>query len=180
MASPHGPIAGEDHVPAAHGQFQGWRDDLRRAVPCAAFPIVRDLLVDRSAFDRMVQVGGYVSAARGGAPDGNALLDAEGSSRTGDGRGGVHRLRRVRGGVPEHAARLFAGAKLWQLALLPQGQAERACGRDMVGQMDAEGFGNCSNEDECEAVCPKLIPISNISTDGEGVHTRPVEGARLA
>ena len=129
-----------------------------------AFPIVRDLIVDRSAFDRVVQSGGFITARTGSAQDANALpipktkADAAMEAAACIGCGACVAA------CPNSSAMLFVGAKVTHLALLPQGQAERtrrALG--MVRKMDAEGFGNCSNHLECEAVCPAEIPASVIT-----------------
>jgi succinate dehydrogenase / fumarate reductase iron-sulfur subunit len=126
--------------------------------------VLKDLIVDRTAFDRIIAAGGFVSVATGSAPDGNALPIRKERRRPRDGRRGLHRLRRLRGGLPERLASLFVSAKLSHLGLLPQGQPERhERVPKMVAQMDAEGFGHCTNHGECEAVCPKDISVSNIA-----------------
>lgn len=129
-----------------------------------AFPVVKDLVVDRSAFDRLIAAGGYVAVNCGGAPDGNAILipkelsEAAMESATCIGCGACVAA------CKNASAHLFVSAKISHLALLFQGQAERYRRVvSMVQQADAEGFGSCSNEAECEAVCPKEIPISNIA-----------------
>lgn len=129
-----------------------------------AFPVVKDLVVDRSSFDRIMSAGGYVSIRTGAAPDGNAIpipkdiadLAMDAASCIGCGA--------CVAACPNASAALFVGAKVTQLAYLPQGQGEapRRVSR-MVAQMDAEGFGACSNHGECEAVCPKEISISHIA-----------------
>jgi len=130
-----------------------------------AFPIVKDLVVDRSSFDRIIGVGGYVSVNTGNAPDGNAipiskqLADEAMDAAVCIGCGACVAA------CPNASAALFVGAKVSQYAHLPQGEAERARRvQRMVDQMDAEGFGNCSNHGECEAVCPVGISIKNIAT----------------
>jgi succinate dehydrogenase / fumarate reductase, iron-sulfur subunit len=129
-----------------------------------AFPVVKDLVVDRSAFDRVIAAGGYVSVNCGGAPDGNAipiskdLSEAAMDSAACIGCGACVAARK------NASAHLFMSAKISHLALLPQGRLERRSRVvAMIEQADAEGFGSCSNEGECEAVCPKDIPISNIA-----------------
>jgi succinate dehydrogenase / fumarate reductase, iron-sulfur subunit len=128
------------------------------------FPVVKDLVVDRSAFDRIIAAGGYVSVNCGGAPDGNTIpISKELSEQAMDSAACIACGACV-AACKNASAHLFVSAKIAQLALLPQGQPERHTRvLAMVRQADAEGFGSCSNEGECEAVCPKEIPISNIA-----------------
>ncbi len=129
-----------------------------------AFPIRKDLLVDRSALDRIIQSGGYVSVNTGGTPDGNAIpIPAQTAELAMDAAACIGCGACV-ASCPNGAAMLFTSAKVSQLCLLPQGQAERKQrALAMVETMDKEGFGNCTNERECEAVCPKGISIRNIA-----------------
>jgi succinate dehydrogenase / fumarate reductase iron-sulfur subunit len=129
-----------------------------------AFPVVRDLVVDRSAFDRLIASGGFISVSTGSAPDGNAVLvPKENAERSMDaaaciGCGACVAM------CPNASASLFMGAKLAHLGLLPQGQPER--GRRvaaMVAQANRELFGSCTNIGECEAVCPKEIKLEVIA-----------------
>ena len=129
-----------------------------------AFPVVKDLCVDRGAFDRIMAAGGYVSVDTGSAVDGNAIpipktiADAAFDAAICIGCGACAAA------CKNASAYLFVGAKVTQLALLPQGQAERERRVErMVEQMEKEGFGACSNEGECEAVCPKEISTTHIS-----------------
>lgn len=129
-----------------------------------AFPIKKDLLVDRSALDRIIQAGGYVSVNTGGSIDGNAIpIGTETAELAMDAAACIGCGACV-ASCPNGAAMLFTGAKISQLSLLPQGAPERKeRARSMVAQMDSEGFGYCSNERECEMVCPKGISIRNIA-----------------
>jgi succinate dehydrogenase / fumarate reductase iron-sulfur subunit len=131
----------------------------------AGFPIIKDLVVNRSAFDRIIQAGGYVAANAGSAPDGNAIpIGKEIAERAMDAAACIGCGACV-AACPNASASLFTSAKITQLALLPQGHAERKKRvLSMVAQMDEENFGDCSNHAECEAVCPKAISIETIAT----------------
>jgi succinate dehydrogenase / fumarate reductase iron-sulfur subunit len=128
-----------------------------------AFPVIKDLVVDRSAFDRIIQAGGYTSVNVGGAPDGNALpVPKDAAERAFDAAQCIGCGACV-AACKNASAALFTSAKIAHLAELPQGQVERFTRVvRMVDRMDAEGFGSCSNEGECEAVCPKGISLRNI------------------
>jgi len=129
-----------------------------------AFPLVKDLVADKSRLDKIIAKGGYVSANVGSAVDANALpIPKEKADLSMDAAACIGCGACV-AACPNASASLFVSAKVSQYALLPQGKPEafrRAL--DMVAQMDSEGFGNCSNHGECEAVCPKEISISNIA-----------------
>ena len=129
-----------------------------------AFKVLKDLMIDRSALDGIIQAGGYVSVNTGGAPDGNAIpVPAEVAELAMDAAQCIGCGACV-AACPNASAMLFAGAKVSHLALLPQGRPEAARRAiAMVRAMDALGFGNCSNERECEAECPKEISIVNIA-----------------
>ncbi len=129
-----------------------------------AFPIIKDLAVDRSALDKIIQAGGYISANTGGAPDGNAIpIPQDAADKAMDAAACIGCGACV-ASCPNAAAMLFTSAKISQLALLPQGKPEAAKRAwDMVCTMDSLGFGNCTNEKECEAECPKDISIVNIA-----------------
>lgn len=129
-----------------------------------AFPIVKDLVVDRSAFDRIIQAGGYTSVNVGGAQDGNAILIARPTVEQAMDSAVCIGCGACVAACKNASAVLFTSAKISHLALLPQGQVERTTRVvAMVDRHDAEGFGSCSNEGECEAVCPKEISITNIA-----------------
>ena len=130
----------------------------------SAFPIVKDLMVDRGAFDRIIQAGGYISVRTGAPQDANETpigkltADKAFDAATCIGCGACVAA------CPNASASLFVSAKVSHLGLLPQGQPERATRvRKMVAQMDAEGFGSCTNHGECEAVCPKGISLEFIA-----------------
>ena len=129
-----------------------------------AFPILKDLVVDRSAFDRIIQAGGYTSVNVGGAPDGNAIPVPRASAEAAFDAAQCIACGACVAACKNASAALFTSAKISHLAELPQGQVERrARVVAMVERMDAEGFGSCSNEGECEAVCPKGISLRNIA-----------------
>jgi succinate dehydrogenase / fumarate reductase iron-sulfur subunit len=126
----------------------------------SGFPVIRDLMVDRSAFDRIIGAGGYVSVRTGSAPEANELpvpkVDADKAMDAAECIG----CGACVAACPNASASLFTAAKIAHLSLLPQGQAERRDrARKMVAQMDAEGFGGCTNHGECEAVCPKGVSL---------------------
>jgi succinate dehydrogenase / fumarate reductase iron-sulfur subunit len=129
-----------------------------------AFPPHKDLMVDRSALDRIIAAGGYVSVNVGGAPEANSLPVAREVAEAAMDSAACIGCGACVAACKNASAVLFVGAKIRHLALLPQGEPERARrAAAMVAQMDAEGFGNCSNEGECEAVCPKEIRMLNIA-----------------
>jgi len=130
----------------------------------SAFPIVKDLVVDRGAFDRIIQAGGYVSVSTGGVPDANAIpIPKESADRAMDAAACIGCGACV-AACPNASAMLFTGAKCAHLGVLPQGQVERSRRvLAMVAQMDEEGFGGCTNIGECAAVCPKEIKLDVIA-----------------
>jgi succinate dehydrogenase / fumarate reductase iron-sulfur subunit len=130
----------------------------------AAFPVLKDLMVDRSAFDRIIQAGGYISVNTGSAPDANEVLVPKASAELAFEAAACIGCGACVAQCPNGAAHLFTAAKVSHLGLLPQGQPERRIRVErMVAQMEAEAFGSCTNHQECEIVCPKEISIDYIA-----------------
>jgi succinate dehydrogenase iron-sulfur subunit len=161
---PHGPVhpttVCQLHMRSFHDADELWIEPWR----AKAFPVIKDLVVDRSAFDRIIQAGGYISVRTGSAPEANAIpvpktqADLAFDAATCIGCGACVAA------CPNGSAMLFTAAKVSHLALLPQGQPERQRRvLAMVEQMDAEAFGSCTNHGACEAACPKGISIDFIA-----------------
>jgi succinate dehydrogenase / fumarate reductase iron-sulfur subunit len=130
----------------------------------SAFPVLRDLVVDRGAFDRIIQAGGYISVRTGSAPDANEVPVPKDDADLAFDAAACIGCGACVAACPNASASLFTAAKVAHLGLLPQGQPERKTRvMKMVAQMEAEGFGHCTNHNECEAVCPKRIPVSFIA-----------------
>src|SRR5690606_28571332 len=160
----HGPQAATTTCQLHMRQFSNGDEIWIEPWRARAFPVVKDLVVDRGAFDRIIAAGGYVSVRTGSATDANAIpvakIDADlamdAAACIGCGACGA--------ACPNASASLFTAAKIGHLGLLPQGQPERRDrARKMVAQMDAEGFGHCTNHGECEAVCHKGISLEFIA-----------------
>ncbi len=129
-----------------------------------SFPVVKDLVVNRSAFDRIIASGGFVSVATGGAPDGNAIPISKDDQETAMDAAACIGCGACVAACKNASAMLFVAAKVSHLAMLPQGKVERERRvLNMVRQMDAEGFGNCTVTGSCEAVCPKEISLDFIA-----------------
>jgi succinate dehydrogenase / fumarate reductase iron-sulfur subunit len=161
---PHGPERGVASCQTYMRNFQDGQEIYVEPWRARAFPLVRDLVVDRSALDRIIAAGGFVSINTGGAPDGNALpvpkTDAERAMDAAECIG----CGACVAACKNASAMLFTAAKVSHLALLPQGRPERRRRvSNMVEQMDREGFGNCTNYYECEAACPKKISVQFIA-----------------
>ena len=155
---PHGPDAGTTTCQLHMRRFKNGDEIYIEPFRAGAFPVVRDLCVDRKAFDDIVAAGGYVTANVGSAPDANAVpIPKEQADRSFDAAACIGCGACV-AACPNSSAMLFTAAKVAHLAHLPQGQPERLRRvKAMVTAMDAAGFGNCSNHYECEAACPKGI-----------------------
>ena len=161
---PHGPEPGTTICQLHMRRFED--NDRLTLEPwrARAFPLIKDLVVDRSAFDRIIQAGGYTSVNVGGAPDGNAVLIPKDTVEQAMDAAACIGCGACVAACKNASAALFTSAKVSHLAQLPQGAIERTSRVvAMVHRHDAEGFGSCSNEGECEAVCPKEISITNIA-----------------
>lgn len=161
---PHGPDRGSTVCQLHMRKFKDGDTITIEPWRAAAFPVQKDLIVDRGAFDRLIASAGYVSVSTGSAPDGNAIPIPKDIAEQAMDAAACIGCGACVAACKNASAALFVGAKISQLALLPQGHPERTSRvRTMVALMDELGFGNCSNEAECEAVCPKEISISNIA-----------------
>ena len=161
---PHGPDRGTTVCQLHMRRFKDGETVTIEPWRAKAFPVVKDLVVDRSAFDRIIAVGGYCSINVGGAQDANNILIPKAVADLAMDSAACIGCGACVAACKNASAHLFVSAKVSHLALLPQGQMEREKRvMAMVDQADAEGFGSCSNEGECEAVCPKEIPITNIA-----------------
>lgn len=161
---PHGP---DEDITTCQLHMRKFKDGETITIEpwrSAGFPVIRDLMVDRNAFDKIIQAGGYVSVNTGGIPDANAIpipkVDADEAMDSASCIGCGACVAACKNG----SAMLFVSAKVSQLALLPQGRVEGARrAKAMVAKMDELGFGNCTNTGACEVECPKNISISNIA-----------------
>jgi len=161
---PHGP---RKATTACQLHMRSFRDGDTLVVEpwrARAFPVVRDLIVDRGALDTIIESGGFVSVPTGNAPDGNAIPVSKSHAELSMDAAACIGCGACVAACPNASAMLFTGAKVSQLALLPQGQPERWIRvRKMVAAMDQAGFGNCTNHGECEAACPKGITLDVIA-----------------
>ncbi len=161
---PHGPELGTATCQLHMRKFEDGATIVVEPFRAKAFPPVKDLTVDRSAFDRIIAAGGFVSVNTGNATDGNTHLIGHHTAEKAMDAAACIGCGACVAACPNASAMLFVGAKVSQLALLPQGEPERAKrALAMRAQMDDEGFGNCSNEYACEAACPKEIKVTNIA-----------------
>ena len=161
---PHGP---QKNTTACQLHMRQFKDNDEITIEpwrAKAFPVIKDLVVDRGAFDRIIQAGGFVSVATGNAPDGNTIpIAKESADRAFDAAACIGCGACV-AACPNASAMLFTSAKVAHLALLPQGQPERMERvRKMVAAMDAEDFGGCTNHGECSSSCPKGISLETIA-----------------
>jgi len=160
----HGPLTGTTVCQLTMRHFKDGEELVLEPWRARAFPMIKDLIVDRRAFDRIIASGGYVSVSTGSAPDGNAIpVSKESADRAMDAAACIGCGACV-AACPNASAALFTGAKIAHLGILPQGKLERdRRGVRMVAQMNAEGFGGCTNIGECTGVCPKQIPLEVIA-----------------
>ena len=165
----HGPESGTTTCQLHMRKFSDGDEITIEPWRAKAFPVIKDLAVDRSSFDKIIQAGGYISVNTGGAPDANALPVPKPSSDTAMDAAQCIGCGACVASCKNSSAMLFVAAKVSHLGNLPQGQPERKQrALDMVKAMDDEGFGNCTNQLECEAVCPKEISgkfISQLNRD---------------
>lgn len=161
---PHGPWLANT---TCQLHMRAYRDgDIITVEPWRAdsFPVIKDLIVDRSAFDRIIQAGGYISVNTGNAQDANSLPVAKDLSDASFAAAACIGCGACVAACKNSSAMLFVSAKVSHLALLPQGEPERRTrAHNMLAQMDKEGFGSCTNTQACEAVCPKEISMTNIA-----------------
>jgi succinate dehydrogenase / fumarate reductase, iron-sulfur subunit len=159
----HGPLRAATVCQLTMRHFKDGEELTLEPWRAAAFPLIKDLAVDRRAFDRIIASGGYISVSTGSAPDGNAIPVSKESSEAAMDAAQCIGCGACVAACPNAAAALFTGAKIAHLGLLPQGQPERKLrARRMVSQMNIEGFGQCTNIGECTSVCPKAIPLDVI------------------
>ncbi len=155
---PHGPDRGTTVCQLHMRRFKDGDEIYIEPFRARAFPVIRDLVVDRSAFDTIIQAGGYISANTGSAVDANAMLIPKVDADHAMDAAACIGCGACVAACPNASAMLFVAAKLAHLSKLPQGQPERSRrAQNMVAAMDDAGFGNCTNHYECEAVCPKEI-----------------------
>ena len=161
---PHGPQSGTTTCQLHMRHYKEGETIVIEPFRAKGFPVVKDLVVDRSAFDRIIQAGGYISVNTGSAPDGNAIpVEKDKSSQAFEAAACIGCGACV-AACPNASAMLFVSAKVSHLGLLPQGETEADTRViNMVKQMDEEGFGRCSNVTACEAECPKQISVANIA-----------------
>jgi succinate dehydrogenase / fumarate reductase iron-sulfur subunit len=157
---PHGPQKLTTTCQLHMRQFEDGDEIWLEPWRASGFPVIKDLVVDRSAFERIIQAGGYISIRTGSAPEANELPVPKAAADSAMDAAECIGCGACVAACPNASASLFAAAKISHLSLLPQGQAERQDrARKMVAQMDAEGFGGCTNHGECETACPKGVSL---------------------
>jgi succinate dehydrogenase / fumarate reductase iron-sulfur subunit len=162
--TPHGPQRGATLCQLHMRLFNDGDTIIIEPWRAKAFPVIKDLMVDRSALDRIQMEGGYITIRTGSAPEANSIPIAKETADAAMDAAACIGCGACVAACPNASATLFVSAKIAQLALLPQGNMERARRVDaMMAKMDEEGFGACTNVGECEAVCPKEISIVNIA-----------------
>lgn len=160
----HGPMQGTATCQLHMRSFTDGEKIVIEPWRARAFPVVRDLVVDRSSFDRIIEAGGYISVSTGSAPDGNAIPISKVAAEEAMDAAACIGCGACVAACPNASAMLFTGAKISHLGRLPQGQPEREMrALEMVRQMDIEHFGGCTNHGECTAACPKEIPLEVIA-----------------
>ncbi len=161
---PHGPLQGVTTCQLHMRSFNDGDTIVVEPWRAEAFPVVKDLVVERSAFDRIIAAGGFISVNTGNAQDANNLPVPKDNADDSFAAAACIGCGACVAACKNASAMLFVSAKVSQLALLPQGQAERKMRvENMVAQMDAEGFGACTNTGACSAECPKEISLENIA-----------------
>ena len=166
----HGPQANTTTCQLHMRKFKNGDEIVIEPWRAKAFPVVKDLMVDRGAFDQIMAAGGYVNINTGNAPDGNTILIGQNEAELAMDAAACIGCGACVASCKNASAMLFVSAKISQLALLPQGQVEaESRALAMVQKMDELGFGNCTNEAECEAQCPKGIKLDNIARMNRGV-----------
>lgn len=161
---PHGP---DDDITTCQLYMRKFKDGETITVEpwrAAAFPVIKDLIVDRTAFDKIIAAGGYISVGTGGVPDGNAIPITKDKAEQAMDSAACIGCGACVAACKNSSAMLFVSAKVSQLALLPQGKAEsKRRAKNMVKKMEELGFGGCTNTRACEVECPKNISVSNIA-----------------
>ena len=161
---PHGPQKGTTTCQLHMRHFKDGDTIIIEPWRAKGFPVIKDLMVDRSSFDRIMQSGGYISVNTGNAPDGNSIPINKQDADEAFGSAACIGCGACVAACKNASAMLFVGAKVNQLSLLPQGMPERSSRvKNMINTMEEEGFGHCTNTGACEAECPKEISIDNIA-----------------